>query len=35
MILPMSLETFGDFEQFHDPAVYALTLTRPDGVGQQ
>jgi len=32
--LPENLETFGGFQLFHTPAVYALVLDRPDDVGQ-
>lgn len=27
--LPADLEVFGDFEQFHDPCVYCLTIEKP------
>jgi len=32
--LPADLEVFGEYDQFHNPAVYALVLDRPDDVAQ-
>ncbi|AFH22472.1 hypothetical protein OSG_eHP27_00100 [environmental Halophage eHP-27] len=33
--LPADVEVFGDYEQFHDPAVYCLILERPDDVADR